>query len=108
MATSPHRLDQRTVELPTRSKRWPAGPEVICVINRSLLRRLLRGLGDQRVEALLAPPPRTPTASSSARRSRHADIPDGLEHDDLGEVLAVDLPGVAGRGGVASPRKSSG
>jgi predicted ArsR family transcriptional regulator len=55
----PHRLDQCTVELRncpfhTLARR---APEVICAINRSLLEGLLRGFGDQRVEAVLAPRP---------------------------------------------------
>jgi predicted ArsR family transcriptional regulator len=55
----PHRLDQRTVELRncpfhTLARR---APEVVCAVNRSLLEGLLRGLGDQRVEAVLAPRP---------------------------------------------------
>jgi len=55
----PHRLDQRTVELRncpfhTLARR---APEVVGAINRSLLEGLLRGLGDQRVEAVLAPRP---------------------------------------------------
>jgi predicted ArsR family transcriptional regulator len=53
----PHRLDQRTVELRncpfhTLARR---APEVVCAVNRSLLEGLLRGLGDRRVEAVLAP-----------------------------------------------------
>ena len=55
----PHRLDQRTVELRncpfhTLARR---APEVVCAVNRSLLEGLLRGLGAQRVEAVLAPRP---------------------------------------------------
>jgi predicted ArsR family transcriptional regulator len=55
----PHRLDQRTVELRncpfhTLARR---NPEVVCAINRSLLDGLLRGIGDQQVEAVLAPRP---------------------------------------------------
>lgn len=53
----PHRLDQRTVELRncpfhTLARR---APEVVCAVNRSLLEGLLRGLGDQRIDAVLAP-----------------------------------------------------
>jgi predicted ArsR family transcriptional regulator len=55
----PHRLDQRTVEL--RNCPFHAlarrAPEVVCAVNRSLLEGLLRGLGDQRVDAVLAPRP---------------------------------------------------
>jgi predicted ArsR family transcriptional regulator len=51
--------DQRTVELrncPFHSLARRA-PEVVCAVNRSLLEGLLRGLGDRRVEAVLAPRP---------------------------------------------------
>jgi predicted ArsR family transcriptional regulator len=55
----PHRRDQRTVELRncpfhTLARR---APEAVCAVNRSLLEGLLRGLGDQRVDAVLAPRP---------------------------------------------------
>jgi predicted ArsR family transcriptional regulator len=32
-------------------------PEIVCAINQALLDGLLRGLGDQRVQAVLAPRP---------------------------------------------------
>jgi predicted ArsR family transcriptional regulator len=68
----PHRLDQCTVELRncpfhTLARR---NPEVVCGINRSLLDGLLRGLGDRRVEAVLAPRPDACCVELRAPRSR--------------------------------------
>jgi hypothetical protein len=68
----PRRLDQRTVELrncPFHTLARKA-PEVVCAINRSLLEGLLRGLGDQRVEAVLAPRPDACCVELRAPRSR--------------------------------------
>jgi predicted ArsR family transcriptional regulator len=55
----PDRRDQRTVLLRNCPFRTLArrSPEVVCAVNRSLLEGMLRGLGDQRVEAVLAPRP---------------------------------------------------
>ena len=57
----PDRGGQRTVVLrncPFRALARKA-PEVVCAINRSLLEGLLRGLGDQRIQAVLTPRPGT-------------------------------------------------
>jgi predicted ArsR family transcriptional regulator len=53
----PYQLDQHTVGLRNCPFQRLArrAPEVVCAINRSLLGGLLRGLGDQRVQAVLAP-----------------------------------------------------
>jgi predicted ArsR family transcriptional regulator len=68
----PHRLDQCTVELRncpfhTLARR---NPEVVCTVNRSLLEGLLRGLGDRRTEAALAPRPDACCVELRAPRSR--------------------------------------
>jgi predicted ArsR family transcriptional regulator len=80
----PHRRDQRTVEL--RNCPFHAlarrAPEVVCAVNRSLLEGLLRGLGDRRVAAVLAPRPdaccvelRAPAPGSRARRRGGGSLP---------------------------------
>jgi predicted ArsR family transcriptional regulator len=80
----PHRRDQRTVEL--RNCPFHAlarrAPEVVCAVNRSLLEGLLRGLGDRRVAAVLAPRPdaccvelRAPAPGSRARLRGGGSLP---------------------------------
>jgi predicted ArsR family transcriptional regulator len=68
----PDRRDQRTVLLRTCPFRILArrSPEVVCAVNRSLLEGMLRGLGDQRVEAVLAPWPDTCCVELRAPRPR--------------------------------------
>jgi predicted ArsR family transcriptional regulator len=80
----PHRRDQRTVEL--RNCPFHAlarrAPEVVCAVNRSLLEGFLRGLGDQRVAAVLAPRPdaccvelSAPAPDSRSRRQGSRSLP---------------------------------
>jgi predicted ArsR family transcriptional regulator len=55
----PYRRGRRTVALrncPFQALARSA-PQVVCTINRAVLEGLLRGLGDQHVEAVLAPRP---------------------------------------------------
>jgi hypothetical protein len=68
-AAPPRPVHRRAPQLPVPHA-GPQGPEVICAINRSLLEGLLRGLGDQRVEAVLAPRPDACCVELRAPRSR--------------------------------------
>jgi predicted ArsR family transcriptional regulator len=52
--SSPHTLRLRNCPFHTLARR---APEVVCAINQALLDGLLRGLGDQRVQAVLVPRP---------------------------------------------------
>jgi predicted ArsR family transcriptional regulator len=51
---SPHTLRLRNCPFHTLARR---APEIVCAINQALIDGLLRGLGDQRVQAVLVPRP---------------------------------------------------